>query len=388
MKEGKTQLYWFLAGAFFLMASVGSWDTVFNNYLSDVFNITEQQRGYLEFPREFPGFMVVFMTGLLAALPIARIGMISGLLVVFGALAVTIKMDNFSLMLVMMVVISAGVHLHMPIVSTIALASVDEKDRGKRMGLVASIYTIGLLLGSGCVRVICHFKPEVDKYNVIFVFTAIFAALSAYCYSRLHLPDLHQKRQRLVYRKKFTLYYWLEILFGARKQLFITFGPWVLIKIYGLGPARIAELFMIASVIGIAFKFFAGRFIDMVGERVVLVFDGIVLTVICLGYGYSQHLFDDNIAVKIVSACYIIDSLIFALGHARSVYVSRISDDASEMSGTLSMGITINHVSSMAIPTCAGIVWAKFGYEKVFLMAAGLAVMITFFSCMIPGKKL
>ena len=313
--------------------------------------------------------------------------MISGLLVVVGALGITTKIDNYSLMLVMMVVVSDGVHLHMPIVSTIALASVDEKDRGKRMGLVTAVYTVGLLLGSGTVRLICHFMPEIDKYNVIFIFTAVFGVLSSISYSRLHLPDLHQKRQRLVFRKKYSLYYWLEVLFGARKQLFITFGPWVLIKVYGLGPARIAELFMIASVIGIGFKFFAGRFIDMVGERVVLVLDGMVLTVICIGYGYAQWFFDDNIAVIVVSVCYIIDSLIFALGHARSVYVSRISDDASEMSGTLSMGITINHVSSMAIPTCAGIVWAKYGYDKVFLMAAGLAVLITACSSLIPGKK-
>lgn len=380
-------LFWFMAAAFCFMAVLGMWDPVLSNYLDEIFKISDETRGYLEFPREFPGFMVVAMTGLLAALPIARLGVIASVLSVVGLLVLSVFDSSFTMMVAMMLVMSSGAHLNMPVVSTITMASAPEGKRGRRQGQIESLTTCGFLLGAGLVWLISHFKPDSGKFSVIFFVAALIAAVAGYCYSRLHLPELHQKRARLVLRKKYGLYYWLEFLFGARKQVFLTFGPWVLIRVYGLETRQIAQLFMVSCLVGVGFKLIAGRAVDYFGERVVLAFDAIMLVFVCLGYGYARHYFSEQVAFYVATSCFVVDHMLFSLGQARSVYVSRIAADSSELSGTLSMGISINHIASMLIPSFAGIIWTVFGYERVFLMATVLAVVVLGSVMFLPAKK-
>lgn len=45
----------------------------FNNYLNDNFHLTIATRTILEFPREFPGFAVVFVSGILFTMGDIRI---------------------------------------------------------------------------------------------------------------------------------------------------------------------------------------------------------------------------------------------------------------------------------------------------------------------------
>lgn len=388
MQEKKSNIYWFMIAAVSVMAVTGMWDPVFSNYLNEVFHISDKVRGYLEFPREFPGFMVVVMTGILAALPVARVGVIAGLLCVAGMASMALwGGSSISLMIVMMVLISSGIHLNMPVVSTITLATTPEGKRGRRLGQIEALTTCGFLLGAGLVWLICHFKQDNGKFPVVFFVSCLFGILAAFSYSRIRLPELHQKRRRLVVQKKFNLYYWLEFLFGARKQIFLTFGPWVLIRIYGLETSQIAQLYIVSSIIGVGFKIVAGRAIDHFGERAVLICDGLFLVLVCLGYAYAKHVFDERTALFVACGCFIFDHMLFSLSQARSVYVSRVADNSSELSGTLSLGISINHIASMAIPACAGVVWENFGYERVFLLATILAAVVVASVTFLPKKN-
>ena len=52
----------------------------------------------------------------------------------------------------------------------------------------------------------------------------------------------------------------------------------------------------------------------------------------------------------------------------------------------LAMGVSINHVASMTIPAAAGVIWTVFGYERVFLAAALLAVSIAAVSTLVPPR--
>ncbi|TCL74167.1 hypothetical protein EDC14_1004103 [Hydrogenispora ethanolica] len=46
-------LTWLLVGI-----TSGINDTIFSNFMNEVFHISAQVRGYLELPREFPGFII------------------------------------------------------------------------------------------------------------------------------------------------------------------------------------------------------------------------------------------------------------------------------------------------------------------------------------------
>jgi len=382
----RLQFFLFL-GAVACTACAGSInDSTFNNFLADTFKLSADQRGWLELPRELPGFLVVAMTGVLAALPVTRVGTVGALGFIIGMIGLIFLGASYWPMVLMMMIASSGQHLVMPVSASIALALGNPGNRGKRMGQMGAFETVGIILGTGFVWL--FFDKVHPQYRMGFLAAAIMASFSFILYSFMYIPHLHQPRSKFVFRKKFTLYYLLELLFGARKQVFLTFGPWVLINVYNEPASAIASLFMIAAIIGIVFKPLVGMAIDKLGERCILIIDGLALIFVCIGYGYALRLTDNADHARILaSACFIADNLLFALGSARAIYLSRLTDSPQEITSTLAMGISINHIVSMSIPVLAGTIWKLFGYEKVFLSAAVLALIVSGLATFVPGKK-
>ncbi|MPN43217.1 hypothetical protein SDC9_190776 [bioreactor metagenome] len=76
-----------------------------------------------------------------------------------------------------------------------------------------------------------------------------------------------------------------------------------------------------------------------------------------------------------ICACYIIDQMLMAAGMARATYINKIALKPEDVSPTLSMGTTVDHVLSMIVPWIGGIVWMRFGYEYVFLGGALIAMI-------------
>lgn len=382
----KRSLIVYLAGVLCMAAAMGMNESLFNNFLADTFHLSPQARGGLELPRELPGFLVVVMTGVLCMLPITRVGMVGTATLALGLAGLGLLGQSYGWMLAMMILASAGMHLMQPVDATISLALSDKRREGRRLGQVGAVNTVGVVLGTGAVWLL--FDKVSPQYSRGFLCAAVLAGLAAMFYTALNIPHLHGRRSRLILRKQYSLYYILEFLFGARKQIFITFGPWVLIRVYGLPAPSIAKLLMIGALIGIVFKPLAGWVIDRFGERTVLVADGLVLSIVCLGYGYAGWVASDpTVARTVASACLIGDNLLFALGSARAIFLSRLTPSHEEINSTLAMGVSINHIVSMLIPMVAGAIWMGFGYERVFLCAAGLAVVIAVTASFIPGRR-
>jgi MFS family permease len=382
----KTQLILFFSAIACFAAAMGVHDSIFNNFLSDTFDMSASQRGWLELPRELPGFLVVVMAGILYALPVTHLAVVGALTFSVGMVGMALLGTSYWPMVAMMMCGSAGIHLLQPVGASVALSLSGPSNRGKRMGQMGAVGTCGMVLGTGFVWLV--FDRAAPQYRLGFLCAAAVGGVCAIIYALMHIPHLHQPRAKLVVRRKYRLYYVLELLFGARKQIFITFGPWVLIKVYGEPASSIAGLLMTAALIGIVFKPLAGAAIDRFGERTVMIADGLVLAVVCIGYGYALKLTGDvNTARPIACACFVADNLLFALGSARAVYISRMADSPQEVTSTLAMGVSINHAVSMTIPAAAGAIWTAFDYDRVFLAAAILALAIAAVSTLVPEKR-
>lgn len=384
--SNRRQLFLFFGACCCVSMAMGMHDSVFNNYLSDTFALSAEARGFLELPRELPGFLVFVTAGLLAALPVTGVGIVGALAMAAGLIGLGLCGSTFWLMVLVMMLASAGMHLLQPVGSTIALGLADEHNRGWRMAQTGLVDTFGSLMGAGLVLLL--FGRTGSHYHRWFLIAAALCVMGSLFYSRMHIPHLHKARPRMVVRGKFWLYYALEFVFGARKQIFITFGPWVLIRVYGLPATSMAGLMMTASLIGLVFKPLAGRAIDRFGERAVLVADGLMLIFVCVGYGYAKQIMDTPDAARALAcACFVADNLLFALGSGRAIYLSRMTESPQELSSTLGLGVSINHIVSMTIPMVAGAIWVSFGYERVFLCAAGLALCNALLATRMPGHK-
>jgi MFS family permease len=383
----KFQIFLYYGALACTAMAAGMHDSTFNNFLSDMYRLSADARGQLEFPRELPGFLVVMMTGVLCMLPLTRVGLVAAIFSTVGLAGLAFAGSSYAFMIVMMVAMSAGVHLLQPVGASIVIGLSDAHNRGTRLGQAAAVGTLFTAVGTGLVWL---FMDRVaPQYRTTFLCAAGIFICGGMIYAIMHIPHLHQPRQRMVFRRAYRLYYLIEFLAGARKQIFLTFGPWVLIKVYGLPAPSIAGLLMCACIIGIVFKPLMGMAMDYFGERTIMIIEGLVLSLVCLGYGYAQWLIPDpDWARRLACLCFILDEMLFALGNARALYVSRLAPTLQELNSSLAMGVSINHIASMAIPTVAGAIWVGLGYERLFLGAALFAVVLSGVAAFVPRSGL
>lgn len=374
----------FIGGVMLLALSGGIFETTFNNFLSDTFDVGADLRGYLEFPRELPGFLVVILTGALFFLPETIIAALSCLAVGVGMLGLAYWGSSWNLMIALMILWSAGNHIMMPVRSSITLDLAKKGNTATLLGKMAAFGIAANVIGCGIVYISMKYM-EVD-YSLTFIIGGVAAIAASFFFLHMKLPGAHLKRPKFVFNAKYWLYYVLAFLFGARKQIFITFGPWVLVRVFDQPAWVIAQLWIVAALLGIFFQPLLGRWIDRHGERRVLMIDSLCVFVVCMGYGFADSLSNSSLALYLLYACFVGDQLLFGANMARTTFLSRIALKKEDVSPTLSLGITINHAVSMTIPALGGLLWIHYGHSWVFISAAGVAVVMLLFSAMIPAR--
>ncbi len=136
-------------------------------------------------------------------------------------------------------------------------------------------------------------------------------------------------------------------------------------------------LFLVVSLIGIGAKPLIGRLIDARGERFVLGAEALLVVGICATYAIAPGLLPPGAALIVVCACYVLDQAANSVTMARATYVRRIARRPEDVSPTLSLGVSIDHIASMSIPMLGGLVWRSSGpdgYRWVFAAGALIAL--------------
>ena len=369
----------FLAGLALLSVAGSMLDVTFNNFLNDVHRLDADRRGVLEFPRELPGFLTAFLLAALVFLAETRIAAVAACATGLGILGLAWCGSSWAYMLAALLLWSAGQHLIMPVRSSIAMdLAGGAETRGRRLGQVNSWTAAASVVGFGLVWALLAWAGP--HYRLVFTVGGVCALAGAMSLFFMRMPGAHLARPRLVWNWNYRLYYLLAFFFGARKQIFITFGPWVLIKIFHQPAILFAKLMIASAVLAILFQPALGRAIDWFGERRVLMVDAVVTLLVCLGYGCAHWLGQAWLALGLLCFCFVLDQLFMGTGMARDIYLSKIAVRREDIAPTLSMGVTINHVVSMSIPTLGGVIWMRYGHDKVFFAAAALALVMLFFT--------
>lgn len=380
-----TPLYLFALSSLMMGMYSGLYDPSFNNYLAQVHQVSEVARGGLEFPRELPGFLVVFVLTALLFLADTRIAAISACLVGIALWGQGFLTPSFTVVVIWMLIWSTGAHLFMAISPSIALRLAEEGQEGRRLGQIGFLESLGALLG--LIMVYWGASRFHFSFGLIFGLAGGCALLASFCLCLIKPQPLTRVSRRLVLKKKYTLFYILNILFGARKQIFLTFAPWVLIKVFHANIETFAILGFIGTVLSLFFRPLLGKAIDAWGEKRIIILESVLLILISLLYGFSASWFPSEVAVLIIMACYISDQLLFSVRMARTTYLNRIADTPDDIAPTLSMGLTLDHAVSMTIPLAGGLLWAHFGYMPVFLTAGVLAIINLIAANYIPERE-
>ncbi len=351
-----------------------------NNFLKDKFQMLILQRTALEIPRELPGFLVFIIIGSLYALGDLRIAAVANVCAAAGMMLLGIIPPEFTIVVMCMFLYSAGQHVYMPLSNSIAMGFANDGRLGRKLGQVSAANTASLVVCSALLWVLFRFLDV--SFTTTFTIGAISFLGAAVLLLFMKPQKPHVTGKRFIFRKEYRLFYWLSVLYGARKQIFITFGPWVLVDVFKQKVTTMTILFFIISVIGIVFKPFIGHLIDKVGEKFILCAEAAILFVVCFAYSFADLILPLNGAILVICACYVIDQLLNSASMARATYLKKIAVKEDDVSPTLSLGISIDHIMSMFLPLIGGVVWfgsGTHGYRYVFLAGAAVAAA-NFFS--------
>lgn len=365
-------------------------DSVFNNYLDATFALSGFQRSFLEFPRELPGFLVLFASALLWFLDSRRLGAISLLLTGVGIFLVGAVSHSYISMVICVFTFSMGLHLYMPVATTIGMELAAEGKTAQRLGQFNAIRNLAVIIGSGLVYL--GFKFLNFTFSTTFIIAAIIYIVSMVLVGTMKRSEVKSVTRRvfLKLRKEYSLYYGLSVLSGARKQIFMTFAPWVIVTIFDKPTQTIATLVLIGGVVGILFQPLLGRLIDRLGERTVMMAEAVLLVPVCLAYGFSKSIFSNETAFLIICACYLIDQVLMSVGMARSTYMKKIALQSADIQPALSAALSIDHFFSIGVALIGGVIWNKLGFQYVFLFGVFIAVL-NFFTAMrvrVPKKEI
>ncbi len=365
------ELKLFLAASFILGMAYSVVDSTMNNFLNDRFTLSGFERSFLEFPRELPGFLVVFVSALLWFLCSRRLGAAAMLLGALGALLIGYVSTTYAVVVVCLFVYSLGQHLYIPISTTIGMELAHEGKTGTRLGQLNAVRNLAAIVGSFVVFL--GFKFLGFNFHVTFTLTAVALAAAGVMFFAMKPDKTTRPKTFFKLHREYWLYYLMSVLFGSRKQLFITFGPWVIVNVFQQPTQIMATLVTIGGVIGILFQPLLGRAIDRFGERVVLACEAVLLVVVCAGYGFSKFLFPQDTAFLMICVFYLLDQMLFSVNMARSTYMKKIAIRPEDVQPALTASVTLDHLFSIIVALIGGAIWNAFGFQYVFLLGVFIA---------------
>ncbi|MCB1182243.1 MFS transporter [bacterium] len=369
-----------LLATLFFGAVAGIIMSTLNNYLADVHGFDAGHRGWLEFPRELPGFLIFAVVGfLLTRLRESRIAALAMIATAIGTLGLAYLSSTTWLLVVFIVIWSLGDHIIFAVEGPLGLKLARAGGEGRRLGQLGGARNLGTILGVSGVWLLD--RALGDRYDLFYLLAAACGVAAGVFYLRLTIGRQDPPSRRLVYRPEYRIFYAISALFGIRKQIFLVFGTWVLVSLHGVPVSTIALLYFIASALGVLMRPLLGDVIDWLGERTVLAVDELMLIVVCLVYAFASHLLPAPWDLRVLYGAYVLDHILFALRVARTTYLKKIARDPADITPTISLGITIDHVVAMSLPVLSGYIWERWGHEWVFVLAAAIALG-GFFICL------
>lgn len=360
-----------------LLAEIGYglYKGVIDNYLAEVVGATEVDKGITEFFRELPGALIVL---LLAVFYMASTETLfkAGTVIMLAGMALHAVLPPTKVLITLaMFVFSLGDHMRFGMRNTLTLNYAVSGHGGEALGYQSSVVQIGQLLGLITVTVLFRRLPQGKAYKHFFYAACVLELVCLLAAARIKgKSSVDAHKRRFYFRKKFKKYYMLEVFYGARKQVFFTFGPFVLILLYGADATTLSLLFALSAVASFLLAPYVGKLIDRAGYKAVMVADTLILVIVCFFYGFAHHIFPMKVAFYICCVNYILDSVISLASLASNVYVQDIADNEDEMKATISTGLSVNHIITIFIALFGGWIWNKLGVEILFILSAVLGL--------------
>jgi predicted MFS family arabinose efflux permease len=364
--------------AFAMPVAFATWSALLNNFVIEVAGFSGVEIGWLHTVREIPGLLAVGVIFLILwmreqVLGVAMLGLLG------VASAVTAWFPSFGGMLLVTLLSSIGFHYYETVNQSLQLQWIEKGRAPEVLGRIVAVGSGASLLAYGALVLL--WEPLGLSYDLVYLVSGgITAGIALFCF--LAYPQFegpHPQVKRMVLRRRYWLFYALQFMAGARRQIFVVFAGFMMVERFGMKVSEMTMLLLVNYVLQMVAAPAMGRALGRYGERNVMVFEYVGLSLVFLAYG---GLYWFGWGIVIAGGLYILDQMFFALSFALKTYFQKIADPG-DIAPTAAVAFTINHIAAVFLPAAMGYMWAK-SPDWVFLMGAGMALVALMLALMIP----
>lgn len=345
-----------------------TWRTLFNNYAVDEVGINGFQAGVIQSVREIPGFLALLVVYILLIIKEHRLAALSVFVMGCGVLATGV-LPSFLGLLATTLLMSTGFHYFETVNQSLTLQHFNKKEAPLMIGKVKSIGALtNIVIGVS----IWFFSQRFALSWIFMLAGTVVIMIGLYSLSRNPIQKIMPPQQKkMILKRKYWLFYVLNFLSGARRQIFVVFAVFMLVEKYQFQVKEVAILFIINNVVTYFMAPIIAKGINRFGERVILSIEYIFLIFIFLGYA----LIENRTAVGIL---YVADHIFFSAAMAINTFFQK-TGETQDIAPSMAVGFTINHISAVVIPVIGGALW-MINWRIPFFVGAGIAGMSLYFS--------
>ena len=367
----------------FLMAAAmplafATWSALLNNFVIERAGFTGVEIGWLHTVREIPGFLAIGVILIIAVMREQWLALLS-LTTLGAATAVTAWFPTYGGILMVTLISSIGFHYYETVNQSLQLQWLPKDKAPEALGWIVAVGSGASLLSYGLL--VATWDVFSLSYNTVYLISGgacvLIAVYCMFAFPQFEAPNPQLKK--MVLRKRYWLYYALQFMSGARRQIFVVFAAFMMVERFGFQVHQVSALLLINFLVNMAFAPLMGKAVARFGERNALIFEYAGLICVFMAYG---GIYWFGWGVALAAALYILDHLFFALAFALKTYFQKIADPA-DIAPPAAVAFTINHIAAVFLPAFLGYLWIATP-GGVFLLAAVMAATSLALALMIP----
>jgi len=364
--------------AFAMPMAFSVWTALLNNFVIEMAGFTGVEIGWLHSIREIPGllavgviFVLLFVREqLLALLSLILLGIASGLTAFF---------PQFGGIIILTFLASIGFHYFEAANQSLQLQWIDKKVAPQTLGWISAVGSFSSLVAYGTLVV--TWKAFNLSFGFVYLtsgaITVLIAVLCLLFYPRFETPRV--QINKVIIRKKYWLYYALQVMSGARRQIFLVFAAFMMVEKFSFQVHEVTILFLLNFIVSMLFAPIVGKAINLFGERWILIVEYVGLTIIFLAYA-GIYYFDWTVTIGII--LFIANHLFFSMSFAIKTYFQKIAEPY-DIGSSVAVAFTINHIPAVFLPAVLGYIWIV-EPSGIFVMAALMALLSLILAFFVP----
>lgn len=364
MSDSQRRMYLFLFVAT-IASQIGmqGWMTLINNFAVESAGLDALHMGLVQSVREIPGFLSLLVIYVLLVLSEHRAAALS-ILVLGVGVSMAGLMPSFWGVIFTTLLMSTGFHYYETLNQSLSLQYFSLEKAPVVMGRLRAAAAMANI---GVGAAIFFLAGRLGYPGMFMLIGGAVALMGLWAVfqdpSDKTLPPQHK---RMILRSRYWLYYALTFLSGARRQIFMVFAAFLLVKKFDYSLTAMSALFVVNNLIAWAANPVIGRMINRFGERTLMSIEYATAVTVFTTYAFT----DSHI---LAGALFILDNLTFNFAICIRTYLQKIAD-RQDIAPTSAVGFTINHIAAVFIPAMGGWLWL-YDYRIPFLAGAAMGMM-------------